>query len=164
MTWTRRSSKCRVRFVGTGLWRTIAARFAIGNHTRTHPDLTTIPDSRVIYQITTDEQIVEAITGRPMLKVLRPPYGAVDAHVRRLAAGLGYDNIVLWDVDSMDSADASVAGVERNAERATNGSIILMHCGPSTTPIALPAIIRNLQSRGLGFVTIPTLLGLPPGP
>ena len=37
-----------------------------------------------------------------MLKVLRPPCGAEDARVRRIAGELGFRRIVIWNVDTHD--------------------------------------------------------------
>ena len=66
-------------------WRRILRGFPVGNHTTSHFDLVTQPDSVVRQQIARNEAIHERVLGRPMLKVLRPPYGSQDARVRRIA-------------------------------------------------------------------------------
>jgi hypothetical protein len=48
--------------------------------------------------------------------------------------------------------------MRRAAEHGTNGSVILMHCGPSSTPTFLGSVIDYYRSRGFGFVTVPQLL------
>jgi peptidoglycan/xylan/chitin deacetylase (PgdA/CDA1 family) len=141
------------------LWRSIASHFPIGNHTRSHPDLTTLSTKAVRNQIRSDEKIVESITGHQMIKVFRPPYGAYNHTVLRVAAGLGYRDLVLWNVDDRDTQGASASQALAYAERGGRGSIVLMHCGPQITPGILPAVIDYYRSRGYRFVTIPTLLG-----
>ncbi len=66
-------------------WRDILAGQQVGNHTRSHLRLTKQSDQVVRRQIARNEALHERILGRPMLKVLRPPYGAQDARVRRIA-------------------------------------------------------------------------------
>ena len=72
---------------------------AVGNDTRSHRDLTTETDAVVRKQLLQNERLHESILGRPMLRVFRPPYGAHDRRVRRLAGELGYRYTVLWTVD-----------------------------------------------------------------
>jgi len=45
-------------------------------------------------------------------------------------------------------------------EAGTNGSVVLLHCGPDATPWLLPSLIAAYRARGFRFVTIPQLLGV----
>ena len=140
-------------------WRRVAALgFPIGNHTVAHMDLTTLSSTRIRSQIARDEQIVEGITGHAMIKVLRPPYGAWNARVLRVAGSLGYRTVLLWDTSSGDDSPGSDATHLRNALRGTNGSVVLMHCGPSVTPRIIRAVIQGYRNRGFTLVTVPRLL------
>jgi peptidoglycan/xylan/chitin deacetylase (PgdA/CDA1 family) len=141
------------------LWRDIASHFPIGNHTRSHPDLTTLGASAIRSQIRSDEKIIENITGQQMIKAFRPPYGAYNATVMSVARSLGYRALVLWDVDDKDTQGATARQALTYAEHGGRGSIVLMHCGPAVTPSILPYVIDYYRSRGYRFVTIPTLLG-----
>ena len=89
---------------------------------------------------------------------MRPPGGAFNARTSRAIARAGYPIIVMWDVDTFDWKDLSVAAITARAIRGTNGSIVLMYSGPARTPKALPAIIASYKARGFTFVTIPPLL------
>jgi peptidoglycan-N-acetylglucosamine deacetylase len=142
-----------------GVWRAIARSYPIANHTTHHRFLRQASLQDIWEEIARDERIVEQVTGLPMLKLLRPPYGAFDGRVRRVAAGLGYRTIALWDIDSGDSAGLPAPAVVRRATAGAPGSIVLMHCGPAVTPRVLPAIIKRYRARGFGFVTLATLLG-----
>lgn len=142
-------------------WQQILGGQAIGNHTRSHRDLTLESDLVVRHQIAHNEALHERILGRPMLKVLRPPYGAHDTRVRRIAGELGYTHTVLWSVDSRDwRASATVRSIIARATGASPGSVILLHCGPSKTPRALPRIIRHYQARGIRLAGLDVVLGL----
>ena len=139
-------------------WRRVARHFPIANHTARHPMLTELSDRRVRNQIARAEREIEAITDTPMIKVFRPPYGAYDDSVRRIAADLGYHTLLMWDVSSGDTSGGSAAQIRRNALRGRNGSVVLMHGARPETAEALPGIIEGYRSRGFEFVTVPQLL------
>jgi peptidoglycan/xylan/chitin deacetylase (PgdA/CDA1 family) len=143
------------------LWRRIAlAGYPIANHTTTHADLTHLSPSSIRWEIATARQVVEKITGRPMLRVYRPPYGAYNATVQREAAAAGFGTTVMWDLSSADTARHSGwSSIQRRALTGSNGSIVLMHCGPAVTPAILDAVISGYQARGFRFVTVAELLG-----
>ncbi len=146
------------------LWRRIARHFPIGNHSYSHPDLTRLSSSRVRDQLVRDQRVIEGITGQPMAMLLRPPFGALDHRVRRVARELGYDTIVLWDTTDADSSPrTTVRGGIRAASRGLPGSIVLLHCGPAVTPDILPGVIRHYACAGYRFVTVPGLLARDPG-
>ena len=142
-------------------WRRILKGMPVGNHTRSHRDLRLASDRVVMKQIRENEALHERILGRPMLKVLRPPYGSHDRRVRLLAGQLGYKRTVLWSHDTRDwQASATVASIISRATNARPGSIILMHCARSATARALPAIIRHYKARGVKLVGLGRLLRL----
>ena len=142
-------------------WRDILAGQQVGNHTRSHLRLTKQSDQVVRRQIAQDEALHERILGRPMLKVLRPPYGAQDARIRRIAGELGYSRTVLWSVDTRDwQRSTTVHSIIERATGAPPGSIILMHCGPEETPLAVASIIRHYQARGITLAGLDVVLGL----
>ncbi len=146
------------------LWRRIAARFPIGNHTYSHPDLTRLSSTQIRDQLVRDQRVIEAITGQPMAMLLRPPFGALDHRVRRVAHELGYDTLVLWDTSDADSSPrTTLRGGLRAGSRGISGSIVLMHCGPAVTPAILPALIRHYACAGYRFVTVAGLLARDPG-
>jgi len=140
-------------------WRRILRGMPVGNHTRSHPFLTREPHPVVRRQIRDNETIHERVLGRPMLKVLRPPYGAHGERVGRIATELGYDHVVFWTVDTRDwKSRTSVRAIVRRATRAGPGSIILMHCSRNATAKALPAIIRHYRARGIELAGLDEVL------
>ena len=142
-------------------WRRILKGMPYGNHTRSHRNLTREPDRVAKKQIRQNEALHERILGRPMLKVLRPPFGASDTRVRRLAGQLGYRRMVLWNVDTLDWTSASTVGsIIARATGARPGSVILMHCARDATAQALPSIIRHYRARGIKLGGLEAVLGL----
>ena len=142
------------------LWKQIAtAGFPIGNHSVSHPDLTQLRPDEQLAEIDGARREIEAITGVPMIAVLRPPYGTVNDDVRRSATAAGFPTLLLWSVAGVDWSETDPAAVARNALRGTDGAIVLLHAGPTVTVAALPAIIDGYLARGYHFVTVPELLG-----
>jgi peptidoglycan/xylan/chitin deacetylase (PgdA/CDA1 family) len=142
------------------VWARIARHFPIGNHTAFHGVLTRLDADRVEKQIMADERMVRQATGRPPIRVLRPPGGVWDARVQRIAQGLGYDLLLLWDVSAADTAPNSrPEGMLQRALQGGPGSVLLMHCNRAVSQQLLPGIIEGYRARGFRFVTIPQLLG-----
>jgi peptidoglycan/xylan/chitin deacetylase (PgdA/CDA1 family) len=143
-------------------WGDVAQRYPFGNHTNHHLSLPGLSATRIRAEIADDERRIEAITGVPMIKVLRPPFGARDPRVDRVAASLGYHHVLLWDTRIGDSSRrSSERTMLRAALRGRPGSVVLMHCGNPRTVRLLPKVIAGYQARGFRFVTVPELLGIP---
>ncbi|MGH9424900.1 MAG: polysaccharide deacetylase family protein, partial [Terriglobia bacterium] len=58
--------------------------FSFGSHTRTHPDLRTLPSDQAEEELVSSKKMIEDATGRPV-DTLAYPYGAHDAAIVRLA-------------------------------------------------------------------------------
>jgi peptidoglycan/xylan/chitin deacetylase (PgdA/CDA1 family) len=93
----------------------------------------------------------------------RPPYGAVDSGLVRLARAQGLLTIN-WDVDPRDWATPGTGAIVSNVlTNAHSGSIVIQHFGGGPryqTLAALPQEIRGLRARGYRLVTVAQLLGL----
>ena len=134
-------------------WRRILKDFPVANHTRSHPFLTRVSKTKIRTQLRTNQWIHQEVLGRPMLKLLRPPYGAYDSRVLKVAARWGYKKVVLWSHSAADTSPrATVSSIIRHTTGAPRGSIILMHCARGITAQALPAIIRHYKRRGIRLI------------
>lgn len=146
------------------VWRRIARSFPLANHTAHHRSLPTLSDAQIRSELRANEQAALSITGKTMSKILRPPYGAWNDRVRRVAGAMGYSHVVLWDPSSADTSPRGTPrGVARAALRGGPGSIILMHCGPDVTPKVLPLVIATYACQGYRFATAEALLAGEPG-
>ncbi|MBO0789875.1 MAG: polysaccharide deacetylase family protein [Ktedonobacteraceae bacterium] len=125
----------------------------IGDHSWSHPNLTTLSPAAIRWQLRTTSVVIQQATGvAPTL--FRPPYGATNATVRNIASQLGLTQI-MWTLDTRDWQRPGVASIVNAALGAHNGSIILMHDGGgdrSQTVQALPRIIDGLRQRGFTFI------------
>ena len=136
---------------------TLKDHMAIGSHSWSHPDLTTVTDAQVRMQLKQPDDIWWQDFHASTVPYLRPPYGAYNAHLLALAGQMGYSRIILWDVDSLDWTKPGVNTIVANVlDHVHDGSIILMHTR-GQTPKALPLIIAGLHARGYQMVTIPEL-------
>jgi peptidoglycan/xylan/chitin deacetylase (PgdA/CDA1 family) len=136
------------------LTRMRAEGHEIGNHSWAHEYR---PTSSSISR--TSSLITRVSHTRPC--TFRPPYGAVDSALVARAGSLGMGTII-WDVDTRDWETPSTARITRLALGGRNGSVVLMHDGPShraTTVAAVDAIITGYQQRGFELVTVDEMLG-----
>ncbi len=128
------------------------------NHTWSHPHLPTLTPAQVDSQVLRTEEVFRR-AGAPMpFKLLRPPYGDVDATVDATLTSLGY-HYVKWDVVATDWDVATTSEEIRdtivNAFRP--GLVILMHDGPvdsasgPAVETALPQVIRSARQQGYCF-------------
>jgi peptidoglycan/xylan/chitin deacetylase (PgdA/CDA1 family) len=130
---------------------------AVGDHTYTHPLLTSLPAAEQETQLASTQATVARASGGPVF-LFRPPYGAHDASTDRIARARGLLEI-LWNVDSRDSLGASYAQIERTVLAGLRpGSIILMHENHGQTVRAMLSIFAALARRHLRAVSVPQLL------
>lgn len=128
------------------------------NHSDTHPYFTQCSGDKIIQEIESCNDKIEAITGvRPTL--IRCPYGDYDDHVVNTVRSLGMEPIQ-WSIDSLDWKDSSTADsiFQRVTSQAAAGGIILCHNDAEYTPDALAAILKTLIDEGYTFVPISELI------
>ena len=138
----------------------IDAGHEVGNHSWDHPAFTHLSDDAVREQLRRTETIVQETTGKSSRPYFRPPLGDRDARVRRLVGEEGFLT-VYWTLDSRDSVDRGITAEQirqRVVDKASAGSIVLLHCGSKATAEALPAVLDGLQQRGFTQVPLSRLL------
>src|SRR5688572_7261269 len=133
-----------------------------GNHSYSHPTLTTVNADRLLDEIGRTEDLISQL-GRHSV-AFRPPAGVWSARTLKAAADRQLPT-VLWDVVSGDAGGRLKPArmVEDVTRGVRPGSIVIFHIngrGPYTKD-ALPEIIKNLRQRGLRFVHLSELLALP---
>jgi peptidoglycan/xylan/chitin deacetylase (PgdA/CDA1 family) len=139
----------------------LATGHALGDHTWSHPDLTTLPISSIMTELTEAQNAIRQATGYTPT-MFRPPYGSYNSNVLATASQVGLSSTIIWSYAPRDweMPGASVIA-SRVLSNISHGSIILLHDGGgdrSQTVAALPTIIQGLQARGLRLVTVPQLL------
>lgn len=153
------------------LARAAAEGHEIGNHTLTHPLLPDLSPEEIRTELTSTNELVTDVVGRPP-RVFRPPYFKVSPAVLSVAAECGFEWAVqasVWTTDwSLGSAEEIVGGILPRVER---GSIIDLHDGrPPNSAVgradrlptvdAVAAIVPELLARGFELVTVSELIAL----
>lgn len=138
--------------------RMAAEGHQVGNHSYTHPNLTTLTAGQVRQEIAATDAAVRAAGVSP--STVRAPYGALNESVLATLGGLPRAGSVTWSVDTRDwehrSPAQTLAAVKAGARP---GGIVLMHDIHSTTVDAVPAVIAHLRSEGYTFVTVDRITG-----
>ena len=129
----------------------------IAGHSWSHPDLRQLDDQEIAREIQSTSQIIKSITGKSP-PIFRPPFGFINANVRRVAGELGY-SIILWTLDTLDwhlrDADAIYQIIMDNVMENDN---ILLHDNHPTTVDAMERAIPKLIAQGFQLVTVSELL------
>jgi peptidoglycan/xylan/chitin deacetylase (PgdA/CDA1 family) len=134
----------------------------IGNHTWTHPDMTTLSPAQQTTELEQTNEAIHRATGfTPCL--WRPPYGGTSPALESLARSLGMLT-VMWNIDPRDWALPGTGSIVATVlKEAQNGGITEMHFGGGPreeTLQALPQIVSDLRARGYRFVNLVQMLGL----
>lgn len=142
------------------LARAVAEGHEIGSHTWSHIKMTTSGTARVIDEMDRSCAAIKNATGFAP-KVMRPPYGAVNANIVSLMKSRYGMPTIMWDVDTRDWQHPGVSVViNRAVGKARPGSIILLHDIHESTLQAVEGIVSGLQARGFRIVTVSQLLAL----
>jgi len=136
----------------------------VASHTYEHKVLTTLTPLAIQEDLIKAQNVIADAIQEPPVMLFRPPTGAIDDERAKAIAALGYTNIAMYDVTTLDwdasnSAEDIVEGV---LEQTKQGSIILLHMLDDIHTIeALPRVLEEMQSRGYSFVKMTDLIGQP---
>jgi peptidoglycan-N-acetylglucosamine deacetylase len=168
-----RVHRVKAIFFPTGMWaaahaslvrRMVRQGHLLGNHTYDHPDLMTLSDHRVHWEIR--HGVTSTAEFGPLL---RPPYGdgAYTTRLHRLASGQG-QRLCSWTVDTRDWTGASAATIVRRVQigdaltpPVRAGGVVLMHMQGRHTGEALSRVIGAVRQRGLLLHRLPALTPSP---
>ena len=142
------------------LSRAVAEGNEIGVHTWSHIKMTGSSSERINSEVSRSIDAITAATGQTP-RLIRPPYGAVNASIVNAMFETYGLTSVLWDVDTRDWQHPGVdVVVSRAVGNARSGSIILVHDIHASTLAALEGIVTGLQARGFKLVTVSELMAL----
>ncbi len=125
----------------------------IGNHSWSHPVLSTKTNEAILDQLNRTSEAIFNITGA-YPTVFRPPYGSKND---RLLGICGFP-CILWSVDTLDWKYKDADYVEKQIySGASDGAVILVHEIHRTTIQAVKKVVDRLLDQGWEFVTITEL-------
>jgi peptidoglycan/xylan/chitin deacetylase (PgdA/CDA1 family) len=132
-----------------------AGQIQLGNHTWSHPDLTTISPSDVAEQITRNDRFLANTYGVDAKPFFRPPYGNHNADVRGIAADLGYTATTLWSGSLSDSTLITEDYLLQMADKYfTPQSIVIGHLNHMPVTHVYGQLVDLIRSRALRTVTL----------
>ncbi|WP_240926338.1 polysaccharide deacetylase family protein [Streptomyces sp. JB150] len=158
----------RVTVLAVGSWLDAHPRLArrildggheLGNHTQHHLDVNALPEARAHAEIADCAHRLKRLTGS-IGSFFRPSRAArASPLVERLAHRAGYPHLLSYDVDSLDFTGPGAPAVTRTVlAQVRPGSIVSLHFGYADTVAALPAVLEELDRRGLTAVTATELI------
>jgi peptidoglycan/xylan/chitin deacetylase (PgdA/CDA1 family) len=134
-----------------------AAGHEIGVHTWNHYDMTKLSDDQVRAELTRTMTLFRANCPGIVLRWMRPPYGATNAHVKALIESVGLRQI-MWGPDTEDwKRPGEDLIYQRIMNGAHNGAVVLCHDGGGPRDGTVNAVRRavpELIARGFDLVTV----------
>ncbi|MBD8497223.1 delta-lactam-biosynthetic de-N-acetylase [Paenibacillus arenosi] len=146
------------------LKRMIAEGHLIGNHSWSHPDMTTVSDTRLTEELEKVKTAVAAVTGQKQMRYLRPPRGIFNERTLALSHKLGYTNVFWsiaykdWDVNQQRGAQYAYDNVVRQLHP---GAVLLLHSISKDNAAALGRIIDEAHRQGYEFASLDQLMAPP---
>lgn len=139
----------------------VAAGHELGNHTRTHVNLSKLDEAAVRAEVVEAQTILRDAAGVTPA-VFRAPFLAHGPALWSVLGELGLPSITTRVATRDWDGAVTQEEVIETASRAGPGDIVLLHTWPEKTVRAMPEIIARLRAKGLRFVTVSELLALAP--
>ena len=129
----------------------------IGSHGWTHTPMTRQSIDQVRHELVASEAPWWRAAQATPVGWMRPPYGDHNASTVAAAGSVGFEHVVLWDVDPGDWRGYGASTIAVNTlSHVHAGAIVGLHVRPATAA-ALPTILRGLRARGYTSVSLPEL-------
>ncbi len=132
--------------------------YEIGLLGYSYKDYTDLKDEEIKKDIAKAQEVFKKLNV-DHIEVLRAPTGHFDKRLLKISENFGL-TVVHWSVDSKDWTNPGVNQIVKNAAKAQNGDILLLHASDSAkqTNKALPLILDELRDRNLSFVTVSEMI------
>jgi peptidoglycan/xylan/chitin deacetylase (PgdA/CDA1 family) len=132
-----------------------SGQIQLANHTWIHPDLTTLTGRQVADELRHNDDFLRNTFGVDATPYFRPPYGAFNDTVTKVAADLGYTVTTLWNGNLGDDAVLPTSDIIGNAEKyCVPGSIVIGHLNHSPVTRVYREFIDVIHARNLRTVTL----------
>jgi delta-lactam-biosynthetic de-N-acetylase len=139
----------------------------IGNHSWSHPDMSTLSAERIKQELDQVKSEVALLTGQKEMKYLRAPRGIFNERSLAVSKQLGYTN-VFWSIaykdwDTNDQRGAQYA-YEKVLAQLHPGAVILLHSVSRDNAQALGRIIDAAKAKGYQFKSLDQMSNRTPAP
>jgi peptidoglycan/xylan/chitin deacetylase (PgdA/CDA1 family) len=131
-----------------------SGQVALGNHTWSHPDVTTLDNRALTEEIRRNKQFLWSTYG-VRTPFFRPPYGAHNARTDAVAADLGHPTIALWNGTLGDFTVMSPAQLVASARQwFTAQRIVIGHANHRPVATVFGELLALIEERTLQTVTL----------
>ena len=132
-----------------------SGQIQLGNHTWSHPDLTTLTKEQVADQLQRNDRFLRNTFGADATPYFRPPYGNHNDTVDAVAADLGYRVPTLWAGSLADSTPVAEDFIVKMADQYfIQQNIVIGHLNHPPVTHVFPALVDVIRSRNLRTVTL----------
>lgn len=127
----------------------------IANHSYNHKFMSKLAPEKQKEEIDLTEEVIDHTIDRDYkVTWFRPPYGASNNSLTRVASSIGLHSI-LWSIDPKDWANPKPAViVQRVLKNLHPGGVILLHDNHLNTVKALPTLLKELKARQYKVLTL----------
>ena len=139
-----------------------SGQVAMGNHTWSHPDLTTLGDAEVAREISRNRDFLRTAFGVRDSPFFRPPFGSRDERIDRIAADVGHPTVVMWNGTLGDSRVLTPAELLAAARTWFNPqTIVVGHANHPTVTTVYEELLDLIAERQLTTVTLADVWATP---
>jgi peptidoglycan/xylan/chitin deacetylase (PgdA/CDA1 family) len=132
-----------------------SGQVALGNHTWSHPDLTTLSDGEVAEEIRRNRTFLRDVFGVEDTPFLRPPFGSHDERTDRIAADLGHPTVTLWNGTFDDARPVDGHDLVQAAKRWFRlQTIVVGHANQPAVTTVFDELLAVIEQRRLTTVTL----------
>ncbi|ANE45508.1 polysaccharide deacetylase [Paenibacillus swuensis] len=132
----------------------------IGNHSWSHPDLTTVTNEKLGQELEKVKTATAELTGQQEMRYLRAPRGVFNERTLAVSGELGYTN-VFWSVAYKDWDTKAQKGAQYAYDKVMAqlhpGAVILLHSVSKDNADALGTIIDDARKQGYEFKSLDQL-------
>ena len=132
-----------------------SGQLQLGNHTWRHLDLTRLTASHIADELRHNGQFLKDTFGVDAAPYFRPPYGAYDDVVTKVAGDLGYTVTTLWNGNLGDDATLAPRDIVANATKyCTAQNIVIGHLNHPPVTAVYHQLVDVIAERNLRTVTL----------
>lgn len=132
-----------------------SGQLQLGNHTWRHRDLTKLTPPDIADELRHNDQFLKDTFGVDATPYFRPPYGAFNDLVTKVATDLGYTVTTLWNGNIGDDAILAPRDIVANATKyCTAGNIVIGHLNHPPVTTVYHQLIDVIAERNLRTVTL----------
>lgn len=134
--------------------RMVAEGHLVGNHSWSHPDMTTISDAKIQEELEKVRKAVAEVTGIQKMDFVRPPRGIFNGRSLKASNEAGYRSVFWsaaykdWDTNDQRGADYAYQKV---ISQLHPGEVLLLHSVSRDNAQALGRIIDEVRRQGYTF-------------